>query len=117
MMELNDFFASVGGDYSQVLARLPGENMIRRFLGKFLRDPSHADLHAALEREDIESAFRAAHTLKGTAANLGLDGLAAAASELTEALRGADTLPPRHLVDACDAAYRATVDQIARLDG
>lgn len=36
---------------------------------------------------DYESAFRAAHTLKGVALNLGLGRLAKSSSELTEALR------------------------------
>ena len=36
---------------------------------------------------DLPAAFRAAHTLKGVAANLGFAKLAAAAGELTEILR------------------------------
>lgn len=116
-MELNEFYAAVGGDAESVLARLSGEGMVRRFLCKFPADPSHAALHAALAAGDIPTAFRAAHTLKGTAATLGLDTLAAAASALTEALRGADVLPPDALVSAEEAAYRAAVAQVARLDG
>lgn len=116
-MELNEFYAAVGGSAETVLGCLPGEEMVRRFLRKFLADPSHAALHAALAEGDLPTAFRAAHTLKGTAATLGLDTLAAAASALTEALRGADTLPPSALVSAEEAAYHAAAAQIARLDG
>lgn len=116
-MELRAFFAAVGGDYEQVLSRLPSENMIRRFLHRFPDDPSYASLKAALAQGDIPTAFRAAHTIKGTAANLGLDALAADASALTEALRNASALPPQELVAAVGAAYRVSIEQIGRLDG
>lgn len=115
-MDLRLFYQQLGGDYAQMLTRLPSEDMIRRFLIKFLRDPSYTDLLAALAAQDIPTAFRAAHTLKGTSATLGLDRLALAASSLTEALRGADGLPPQSLVDACTEAYQAAVDLISRLD-
>lgn len=52
-----------------------------------LRDTSYSNLCAALNEGDYESAFRAAHTLKGVALNLGLGRLAKSSSELTEALR------------------------------
>lgn len=115
-MELKTFYAAVGGDHAAVLSRLPGEALVRRFLHKFLADPAYSELKAALTAEDLPTAFRAAHTIKGTAANLGLDALAAAASVLTEALRGAAGLPPQSLVDAVDAAYRTAAKEIGRLD-
>lgn len=114
-MELKTFYAAVGGDAAAVLSRLPGEALVRRFLHKLPADPAYNELKAALTAEDIPTAFRAAHTIKGTAANLGLDTLAAA-SELTEALRDASAMPPQDLVDAVDAAYALTVRQIAALD-
>ena len=39
------------------------------------------------------TAFRAVHTLKGVALNLGLGSLAHASSQMTEALRGQDPMP------------------------
>lgn len=115
-MELQEFFTSVGGDCEAVLSRLPSEAIVRRFLHKFPTDPSYDALNAALAAGDIAAAFRAVHTIKGTAANLGLDTLASAASALTEALRGADAMPPQSLMDAVDAAYELTVRQIAALE-
>lgn len=115
-MELKAFYAAVGGDDRQVLNRLPSEDMLRRFLHKFSKDPSHAELLSALAAQDFAAAFRAAHTLKGTAATLGLDALSAAASALTEALRGADALPPAELTAAVEQAYETALAQIRRLD-
>lgn len=115
-MELDRFYACVGGNAAQVLDRLYDKQLVRRFLRKFAGDPSYGELKAALAAEDIPVAFRAAHTLKGTAATLGLDTLAAAASELTEALRPADApLPPQALVTAVDAAYATAIDNIQQL--
>lgn len=115
-MELKEFFAAVGGDCAAVLDRLPSEDLVRRFLRKFPADPSYHDLKEALAAGDIPTAFRAAHTMKGTAATLGLDALAAISSDLTEALRGACALPPEELVRGVDAAYALAVEQIGRLD-
>lgn len=115
-MTLHDFYAALGGDSRQVLDRLLSESMVRRFLHRFPDDPSYSELKAALAASDFSTAFRAAHTLKGTAATLGLDALSVAASELTEALRGASTAPKPGLVAAVDAAYRHATESIGLLD-
>ena len=46
-----------------------------------------------LEEENLEAAFRAAHTLKGVAQNMGFDNLAESSSVLTEALRSRKVMP------------------------
>ncbi len=116
-LDIKAFYELLGGDHALVLSRLPSEAMIRRFLSKFLGDPSHDALAAALTAGDVATAFRAAHTLKGTSATLGLDRLAAAASALTEALRNASSLPPEPLVAAVNAEYAACIAAIGRLNG
>lgn len=115
-MLLKDFFTQVGGNYNTVMERLPSEAMVKRFVCKFADDPSYNELKSALAKGDIATAFRFAHTIKGTAANLGLDTLANAASLLTEELRGASSLPDESYVEAVDSAYRLTMDAISRLD-
>ncbi len=57
------------------------------------RDGSMMLLEKAMADGRANDAFRAVHTLKGIALNLSLTKLAAACSQLTEALRGADTIP------------------------
>lgn len=114
-MELRDFYKEVGGDYEKVLLRLPDENMIKKFVCKFVNDGSYTELKKALEVEDIASAFRAAHTLKGIAANLGLDLLAAAASELTEQLRDMSAMPSEGYVEAVDKTYQLTIEKIEQI--
>ena len=86
-MKLNEFYMAVDGNYEDAMERLQNE----MFVGKFLRMlPRDGSMMADGRAND---AFRAAHTLKGIALNLSLTKLAAACSQLTEALRGADTIP------------------------
>ncbi len=111
-MNLTEFYKEVGGNYEEVLGRLPSADMVNRFVHKFVNDPSYGDLKKALADADFQTAFRAAHSIKGTAATLGLDALASAASELTEALRHTAEMPPSSLVDNLDIAYEITVKKI-----
>lgn len=78
-MKLDEFFRCVGGDYGEAKARFQNDECIVRFLNMFPGDTT--------------TAFRAVHTLKGVALNLGLGSLAHASSQMTEALRGQDSMP------------------------
>lgn len=89
-MTLSEFYSRVGGDYKEVTRRIGNEILVERFLIKFLQDPSFVQLTVALEEKDVQSAFRAVHTLKGVCLNLGLTDLFEVSSALTEKLRGMD---------------------------
>ena len=86
-MTLKEFYAAVGGDYDATLNRIPKESMVLRFVKKYADDKTYAQLTEAVKAQDWETAFRASHTLKGVALNLGLGSLAHASSQMTEALR------------------------------
>lgn len=86
-MTLQNFYDSVGESLDEVLNRLHKEERITKYLGLFLQDPSFNDLETAFAEKNIEKAFRAAHTLKGVALNLGFQKLSEASSALTEDLR------------------------------
>lgn len=84
---LEAFYEAAGGSYEEVLGRLRSSDRILRFLQLFAKDPSFATLEQAMAAQDEEGAFRASHTLKGSASNMGLTQLAHSASDLCEALR------------------------------
>lgn len=88
IMTVKECYEVMKGDYDDVISRLRTDERVKKFLLKVLDDASYATLCSALERQDIEEAFRAAHTLKGVCKNLSLTNLAYSASNLTEALRG-----------------------------
>ena len=72
----------MGMDVDTTVNRFMGnEGLYLKFLNKFQNDQSVADQNA-------EEAFKSAHTLKGVAANLGLDPIAQHASDIVELLRG-----------------------------
>ena len=87
-MELKEVYEKIGGDYDDVVRRLMGEKLVRKFLLKFLDDKSYADLERTLSEGDYKEAFRAAHTLKGVCANLGFTQLFKVSRDITEELRG-----------------------------
>lgn len=115
-MDLYTFYHTVGGDYQQTLSRLPSDRMIRKFVLRFLQDPAFQELEQSMACGDLVTAFRAAHTLKGTAATLGLGRLTGAAGALTEALRNTVSLPDPALLAAVEQSYAQTVAAIQTLD-
>ena len=92
-MTLKECYDALGGNYEDTVRRLYNEKLVEKFLFKFEEDPSFENLKKALEEEDLEAAFRAAHTLKGVAHNMGFDNLAESSSVLTEALRSRKVMP------------------------
>lgn len=87
-MTVKECYEIMKADYDDVLSRLRTDDRIKKFLLKVLDDPSFTQLCNALDKKDLEEAFRAAHTLKGVCKNMSLTNLAYSASNLTEALRG-----------------------------
>ena len=116
-MTIQECYQAMGGDYSQVVVRLPGENSIRRFISKFPEDDSYPQLLRAMEAGNREEAILAAHALKGVSGNLGFARLYAASSLLTEKLRmdsAKITQEEISLLEEVTRSYNATVTAIAR---
>ena len=77
-----------GVSWSDVLERFMGnEDLVCKFMLKFLNDPSFDALTEGLQSKDAEAAFKGCHTLKGVTGNLALDGMRPDVLELTEILR------------------------------
>ena len=87
-MNIEEFYKKLGGDYSEVSARLPSISLVEKFIGKFLQDKSYENLAASMKIGDRKGAFSASHTLKGVCANLGFASLRSSSSKLCEELRG-----------------------------
>jgi chemotaxis protein histidine kinase CheA len=87
-MSIQDFYGLIEADYEGVKERLLKDERIEKYVLKFAATTDYDDLKKAIDREDYEEAFRAAHTIKGLCLNLGFTKLQQCSSELSEALRG-----------------------------
>lgn len=78
-----------GVEVENTINRFMGnEAMYLKFLGKFLEDKNCINIGKNLEKKNYEEAYKCAHTLKGVAANLGLEPIQRTVSVLVEELRG-----------------------------
>lgn len=78
-----------GADVEGTLHRFMGNDaLFLKFILKFKDDKNYAILKDNLDQKNYEEAFKAAHTLKGVSANLGLNPIYDRASAVTELLRG-----------------------------
>ena len=87
-MTLRQCYALLDGDYEGVLGRMRKESLVEKFVLKFLNDPSMDALRQGIAAKDRETAFRAAHTIKGVCMNLAITKLFESSNKLTETLRG-----------------------------
>lgn len=116
-MTIKELYLIAGGNVEEVKSRLISEENVARFAIKFLSDDSFAKLTEAMADRDIDNAFVAAHTLKGTSQNLGFVTLGQSAAELTEILRRRtfDNAEPAFAkVKADYAALTAAIEQFAK---
>lgn len=114
-MTLQEFYAAVGGDYTEAVNRMMGEAMLRRFLSKFPNDPSFAVLEQAIAAGEREEAFRASHTIKGLCLNLGFGKLLSSSETLTEALRHEMAPNAAELFSQVKEDYELTLNAVMQL--
>ena len=116
-MNLQECYRALEGDYDGVLGRLRTERMITKFVLKFLDDKSCENLMDAIARKDAETAFRAAHTIKGICQNLSFDRLYRSSHDLAECLRGgAWDEAAVGMAERVKADYDITAGAIRQLD-
>ncbi len=117
MINLEQFYACVGGDFGEVMDRFSGnEDMIKRFLKKFLEDESFSLLEKSMETGDVKSAFRGAHSLKGVASNLDLKNLYSVSFDITEILRAEKLEEAKKSFPEVSKEYTQACDFIRELE-
>lgn len=114
-MTVENFYAYIGGDYAGTKARLMADDRIVRFVNKFPADGSYQLLLDSLAAGNVEEAFRAAHTIKGVAQNLGFTALYKSAEEVTEILRAGSLDVTAHMPEL-EKNYKLTIDGINQLN-
>lgn len=106
-MTLDELIA-FGANVEDGLARCMGnEELYLRLMGTMKEEKGFGELQAALAAGDLESAFRAAHTLKGVLGNLSLTPLYEPVCEITELLRAKTEMDYSELMDQILATWEA----------
>ncbi len=113
-MSLSELYKAVQGNYDDVMELFGSEATVERFLFRFPEEPTMQELRDKVAAGDIEGSFKASHTLKGLAANLHLEALREAASDLTEQVRGLDQKPDEALVAKLEETYQMTANAIMK---
>lgn len=111
-MTMQKCYAAIGADYNEVLGRLRSEKLIQKFVLKFLNDGSYSLLCGSMDSGDLDTAFRASHTIKGICDNLGFTQLGRSSHALTEALRVRDGVEAAGLFRQVKVDYEKTVTAI-----
>ena len=101
-------------DVADALARIRGnEKLFKLLLSSFLADTSYNDLETHIGNNDIDSAARSAHALKGIAANLSMPALHKAVAELEGQLKIGNFVPAAYQI--AKDSYALTVVHVTKL--
>ena len=105
-MTIQELYDQIGGNYDHAVQIMRMDKMISKYLLKLTDSGVCDSLKAAGASMDPVALFESAHAMKGVCANLGLDSLAAAVSEVTEEFR------PGAARKYSDDEVKAKLDQI-----
>ena len=109
-MTIRECYEELGLDFDAVLSRLINERLVQKFALKFLDDPSFQNLKDALDSKDVETAFRAAHTLKGVCLNLGFDTVDNAVDDICTPLKCLRSKPLYKINGSIETVYNRILD-------
>ena len=115
-MTLKECYASIGGNYDEVLRRMKNEERVKKFAMLFLKDPCYSMLLTAMKEKDYDTAFRVAHTMKGVCINLAFTEISESSSRLTEYLRVRDITSAEECLTKVNEDYERTIQAILALD-
>ncbi len=86
-MLIQEFYEKIEGDYENIKGRLQSDELIQRFVLKFLKEKSFEEMMETAANNDVQNTILTSHKLKGVVANLSFDRLFTLVSELLADLR------------------------------
>lgn len=87
-MTMKEAISNININEEALLRRFSGNRaLMEKYIRKFPEDKTYHSLANSLEEKNYEEMLKAAHTLKGIAANLGFDKLYESCSKMVENLR------------------------------
>ena len=116
--QIQERLKAAGIEAQEAIERFMGkESLYEKFALKFLEDNNYKILMDALEDENVEKSFAAAHTLKGICQNLSFIKLAAAVGQMTEQLRDGHIEQAKALVTKLKDCYEETTQALKEWRG
>lgn len=92
------------------VARFGGNvDLLVKFLNKFSDDPTYDKLITAVNEKNYEHIEMFAHTMKGVAANLGLDLLSSNASDIVNAVRRDELTEIDAMMEVLETEYQRVI--------
>ena len=114
-LTLRECYLLAGESYDDLLSRLGcDENIIYNAVKEFMLDLHYIRLLRAIENRDTETAFKAAHTMKGISANLGFTKMYSAFSLVTEELRSGNIEKAAELMTRATDEYQKIIAALKR---
>ena len=116
-MNLREFYKDVNGDYDYMMARLPREASVIKFLRKFSDNTEFNELKEAWENKNYTRIFELSHDLKGIAANLSMPVFQNLMSEICEETRNGN--PDEKLsgyILTADEEYKHIIKAIGEIE-
>ena len=106
MQKVCEDLQAAGVDLERVMGRFMGnEELYIKYLKRFMDDESFQNMQSMFQQGNLEETFKAAHTLKGLIANLGLDGIMHSVSPITEKLRNGSDEGVKELMEQAKLEY------------
>lgn len=118
-MTVKECYEAFGGNYDEVISRLRTDERVARFLQKVVDDGSYKLLIDSIATNNVDEAFRAAHTLKGVCGNLSITKFGESSSALCEYLREKRVIDDAVLsmLEKVKVDYELTINSIKQLNG
>ena len=114
-LTLRECYLLAGESYDDLLSRLGcDEKIIYNAVKEFMLDLHYIRLLRAIENRDTETAFKAAHTMKGISANLGFSKMYSAFSLVTEELRSGNIEKAAELMTRATDEYQKIIAAFKR---
>lgn len=116
-MTIKELYDVIGGNYEDLMTRIPKENMIERFVRKYVDCKEFDKLAEAYEAKDYKRLFETSHNLKGMSANLSFSKINKTITEICEAVRkGEPKIDLSELMATAQKDYELLVNTINQLN-
>ncbi len=105
-MTVREVYAELGGNYDEIMSRIPDEAFIEKYLKKFAATDYAAQVDEVATSDSAEEIFKMAHGIKGMGLNLALTKTVEISEEICTLLRGKTSMTADEAATAKDLSVK-----------